>query len=881
MSPNIERTQNTTPADGEALLWACDQRDPRTLGPGLLNDARNLRYTDGLPATRKGVIKPTWANYLDANNHIAAPGNPCGSGVYRDPNSLEWSFAAVAGVVLATQPGNPARVVPLPTGVAVKSAGVFVQAFNLVFLFRGRFLQPLVLASLDVGFTDLIARFNAAIPYNATVVATGQPADEMAYGPFLSISSLTRSGGTVTVVTASEHGYISGADVQITGASVTAYNSRWNITVVDNFTFTFPISGAPTTPATGASVSNNAQYWKARGSRVTLTSLTQSAGVATATKASHGFSAAQWVTIAGATNAGYNGTFQIQSVTTNTFTFNVLNSLPTPDPGSVITAQTSVVFAGQTPDSNPEAWTRQYNILPNAQTALFLNDLLLVPTAFEPSSVDNYNTITGGTYKKVDYLVATNYLDYVHFSFINEFRINSGSSDEIVDLFEFGPGTAVILKGSSWAVLSNIALDLSQVTLQFRSKTYGCVARGACAVAGSVASFMSSSGIIVIRSTDFAVLLGLDVPLTAAVQATMNRVDWTNAGSIRLAHWDSKLYAAVPFTDGTRGILVFDYVASVRLGNSVWETGVMVQGWTPLDTGSALRVVEFHKRFVAGKERLFFLDTDGCVNLMEESTSGDQVLDATNAAGVSWEEIDSYALSRTYGNSLTGTVRPVEESISLATWHPKYSVALVFAGVNNRVAIATDVTRDRLTYDRPFDAAAWDQSNINDDWATPYRQDYSVSFDLTPGNVVPALTYGLDGTAEVTGLMPDIVYAWTPGAHDTTLQTLDSQGEVTGSPLTTAGTFTLATGLDGLAGSAVLLTGTPGATVTGTITVSGFNLGSGVNLLQFQEALDIRRIGWREGKSYQLEFSNSQGRIKLIGQRVSAVNTRSQKGTQI
>ena len=136
----------------------------------------------------------------------------------------------------------------------------------------------------------------------------------------------------------------------------------------------------------------------------------------------------------------------------------------------------------------------------------------------------------------------------------------------------------------------------------------------------------------------------------------------------------------------------------------------------------------------------------------------------------------------------------MDETFSIATWRPKYSVRVLFAGVNNTVTTVSNQTRSNTTYDAPFDARPWSASNVNDDWNTPWRQDYSVSFD---------------------------------GAG------------------------------------------------------AGMKLKSGVVLTQFQEALDTRRIGMRAGKSYQLEFRNTQGRIKLIGQRVNNVQTRNQKGIEI
>lgn len=793
---NPAMNQEVMPEDGEALLWACDQRDPRTLGPGLVNDALNMRYTDGLPATRKGVVKPVWANYVTPTGKMQGLGQPYGLGTYRDPNSLEWQLRAAGGLAWYTRPGNLPQSIPLPTGVTMQSTVSFVQAFDRVFAFRGRFLAPLLLTTLDAGFQDLLPRFNSGATYNAVVVATGQAADEMAYGPYLAVSSLTRVNNTVTVVTTTEHGYVTGADIQITGATPGAYNARVSITVVDTTTFTFQISGAPATPGTGTiKCSNNAYYWKAQGSKVTLTTLTQSSGIATATKAAHGFSVGQYVTIAGSLIAGYNLTVPILTVpTADTFTFAVVAGTASPATGGTITATTSQVLAGQSPDTNPEAWARTYNILPNAATALFINDLLLVPTAFEPSSVDDYATISGGAYKKVDYLVATNYLDYLHFSFVNEFRINSGSSDEIVDLFKFGASTVIILKGSSWAVLSNVTLDLSQITLDIRSEEFGCVARGAWTQVGSTAYFLSSTGVVTIRQSDLGALLGVTVPLSTAIPRAVSQIDWRYASTFRMAQWDNKLYVAVAFTDGTKGLLVFDFISSVRLGNSVMETGVLVQGWTPLDTGAAFTVVEFCKNFLNGKERLFFLDADGCVNLLEEAENGDQLLDATTSTGTSWAEISQMVLSRAYGNSLSGQNRPVDETISLATWRPNYTVQVILAGVNNIVTVASSITRSNTTYDAPFDALPWNASNVNNDWNTPWRQDYSVTFD---------------------------------GAG------------------------------------------------------SGMYLGSGVNLLQFQEAMDTRRIGMRASKSWQLKITNTQGRMKLVGQRVNNVKTRDQKGTEV
>lgn len=70
---------------------------------------------------------------------------------------------------------------------------------------------------------------------------------------YYTITSITRSGTTATVTTSAAHGYSTGNTVQITGADQTEYCGTKTITVPDGSTttFTYTVSGSPTTPATG------------------------------------------------------------------------------------------------------------------------------------------------------------------------------------------------------------------------------------------------------------------------------------------------------------------------------------------------------------------------------------------------------------------------------------------------------------------------------------------------------------------------------------------------------------------------------------------------------------------------------------------------------
>jgi len=67
----------------------------------------------------------------------------------------------------------------------------------------------------------------------------------------VSVTSLTRSGTTVTATTASAHELGSTQNVVMSGAVETDYNGNVEITVTSATTFTYQVTTTPTTPATG------------------------------------------------------------------------------------------------------------------------------------------------------------------------------------------------------------------------------------------------------------------------------------------------------------------------------------------------------------------------------------------------------------------------------------------------------------------------------------------------------------------------------------------------------------------------------------------------------------------------------------------------------
>jgi len=808
--------------DGDRVFLGVNLRvAPDKLPPGILADSENNRMSDGEVAPRLGVIKPGWVNetHALAGAGIRPVGRFYGSGVFKDPDSFEWVIEAADGNIFRCKENNSRRSMALPPGVRILSDCTFCQAFNKLFCFRGRYLAPLVLPSADSDWQDIIPRYDATIPYKAAVTALQRLADEIAFGPYLTVTSLTSSSDIATVTTAQSHGYVSGSDVIIEGANQAAYNGRFNVRVIDSYSFTYQFVGSVTSLATGTiRVSNMSLYWAAVGSKVTLTALTWAAGTATATKTAHGFTGGEYVTIAGATPAGYNGIYLITVPTANTFTYVI------PDPGvnTVLpTATSSVVLAGQSPETNPEAWRRSYNVLPNADNALFINNRMLVPTAYTPGTegADGYNS-TGNIYTKKDFIVATSIQDDVHFDFVDEFRINQGSDDEIVDLVKYDNDTVLVFKDKSWGILSNIRLDLTNVTLDMRGDRYGLCARGAVVVAGKDVYFMATSrGVVSLNQTQQGLLQSVDTPFSNDIEPWIRRINWNAKHLIRLAWWDNKLYVSVPMDDcavnarqtlgpnlvhgsfSLAGLLNFSLTLGVTylytpgnetslryvngavippgyfvatnpltIGNTTIavltrsgggmpatagvqevslagitgtanaifvhdfrnlerarsELGRDAQAWAGRDRGAAICPKEFILATMGGRGRLFFTAADGFVNLVEESTAGDEVVDFTRSNLLGWAPIATRIETRGFTHQEIMPKRFPYLELGLSLWNAKFAI-MARSGLGRATqSIVSEKSFSRTHYLRPFDRQPWDAINRNDDFAEPHRGDYSL-----------------------------------------------------------------------------------------------------------------------------------------------------------
>ena len=107
---------------------------------------------------------------------------------------------------------------------------------------------------ITIGWGDASTSWTAGPP-TLGLLESAPASNAVAYVytvPTESITSITYSGTTATVTTASPHGYSTGQQVQIAGAAPWQYDGVFSITVTGPSTFTYTMAGTPASIASGS-----------------------------------------------------------------------------------------------------------------------------------------------------------------------------------------------------------------------------------------------------------------------------------------------------------------------------------------------------------------------------------------------------------------------------------------------------------------------------------------------------------------------------------------------------------------------------------------------------------------------------------------------------
>jgi len=243
----------------------------------------------------------------------------------------------------------------------------------------------------------------------------------------ISISAISCTGFTVSISTSVPHGLATGATVTVAGVTPTTYNGTFIVVATNANTLTYTVAANIPTAGSGSAmqlvnpnltgsypvtvlgpnayeipvptlwiegttsgtlvIETNVPYTSKNTYAQTLnvTSLTYSDGVVTVVQPNHGLSVGEYISIQGASPAGYNGSWVVQSVIDqNTYTFNESTTLSSPATGTI--TATSVIpwedygfsteqsitisFGSQYANSTASFLVNYFNYLSDIQTYL-------------------------------------------------------------------------------------------------------------------------------------------------------------------------------------------------------------------------------------------------------------------------------------------------------------------------------------------------------------------------------------------------------------------------------------------------------------------------------------------------------------------------------
>ena len=367
--------------------------------------------------------------------------------------------------------------------------------------------------------------------------------------------------------------------------------------------------------------------------------------------------------------------------------------------------------------------------MPNGSTGLFFSNRLLVP-------------------HDKDLIAASDYLNYTRYQpILASFKINQGSEDDLVSLVRINNSTIACFKTNSIYIVSDIYGNLADITLDEVTREYGAVGRKSVVQVGSDVVFLSSKrGVTSLGIADNGKVTAVDVPLSDPIQPLIDRINWNYASGASAAYHNNRLYMAVPLDGATynNAILVYDFLA---------------KAWAGYDDGAAVKVKEFVETTYQGKRRLFFLSTDGFINLYDDelTMSGfvDEIptsTDSTNAnfGKLSVSQISDEITTRGYTGNTMLSKRWATAEVQMATSDPTVTIKTVYDGAaenTKELTPANGLTFDRTKYDKPFYASDFVESMSGDDFFTPYRQDYSVDPDTAialPDGIADGDNIGFD-----------------------------------------------------------------------------------------------------------------------------------------
>tara|TARA_Y100001938_G_scaffold78_2_gene98 strand:- start:1655 stop:4000 length:2346 start_codon:yes stop_codon:yes gene_type:complete len=319
-----------------------------------------------------------------------------------------------------------------------------------------------------------------------------------------------------------------------------------------------------------------------------------------------------------------------------------------------------------------------------------------------------------------DLVSASDFLNVTRYQpVLASFRINQGSADKLVALHKFDRTTVLCFKEQSIFAVRNIYGNLGDLVLDQLTSSYGCASPKSIVSVGRDVWFLSDQrGVCSLQITESGAVQGVDVPLSDPIQPLIDRINWDKSDNATAAFINNRYYLSVCLDDSADGnnnaVLVYDFLN---------------QAWSGYDT--LVGVKEWVKVTVWGKQRLCYLNYDGAIGLYDDGELGGLKDEALTGNQITQSVITDKLVTRGYNLKTTDRKHWHEARVNVQTLDSAFNTEATVDGAKETVSVKS-VTFDRTKYYKPFYAADYDTTNVNDDFNTPYRQDYAVIGDFRP-----------------------------------------------------------------------------------------------------------------------------------------------------
>lgn len=679
--------------------------------------AVNYRFRDGVPEPRRGSVKPAWLNQISGTN-VSAWDSVQGRGTYVDPQERAWTLLAVNGAIFACLPHNAPRSVALPSGETLPDEVTFEQFRDTVYLMRGDDLDPLRLSDLTVGFElvpDPVAAGVVRIPRGTRALSAGE---------------------RLWVMTGTDQ--VWGSDLLDATSYPASHRYRFSDGTADSLVTIAVFNDASLSHIIGL---KKKSVWI----------LNNIAGDLSTTKARpitarYGCDSAESVVDLGSDlgwwcSEGWaqlsltiQGEIQIKSGGQwPPMLTDEIQPLVDRVRGDYAEGITSALQDG-----------RLYIAVPlDAAETLGPEVLRERPSDSIPH---NFAVVAGARYRFAAGLLVTSL---------------ANGTESLLGSGEFVAQTTVVtitatggnLAGSS---LKRLYRGVNNAVLVYDFKALEPGWQGYDEGEGVLIPrawfrrdyngkdrlfYIGNDGWVTLYEEGFEDALAapyVDVLVTSP-PATGDTIQ-VNGGTLVTAN------DAVGANVGTTWSVAFGGLIAAASLNGDANAGYH-PGCPIVWTSPGARSVQL--------PHTFGLAPADFTGLRFYSTTGrrpDVVITGSWAtvSEYQWQPITGYFLSRGYSTPVKLERKTaLKLQILLETWDPCYSIALRSAGVNRETEFVTDKTRSRLIYDRPHTRAPWVATNVNDDFGTPSRQDYSLNL-ATAFKLGEDLGLGLHQEAEHT-----------------------------------------------------------------------------------------------------------------------------------